>query len=79
MALDAQRIGKRIASEVIEKDIELDDLARQLHVTKNSIYRWLRGENLPKLDTLAELSEVLETSIDYLIFGEREERRNGDE
>lgn len=37
-----------------------------------SVYRWLDGQNLPSLDSLYALSELLMVPMDLLIAGSRE-------
>lgn len=42
-------------------------LADQLHVTRQTVSRWKNGSTYPNLDTLVELSDRLQISLDKLL------------
>lgn len=42
-------------------------LADQLHVTRQTVSRWENGSTYPNLDTLVELSDRLQISLDKLL------------
>lgn len=46
------------------------NLADQLHVTRQTLSRWENETSFPNLDTLVELSEILNISLDTLLKGE---------
>lgn len=45
-------------------------LADQLHVTRQTLSRWENETSFPNLDTLVELSEILNIPLDTLLKGE---------
>lgn len=47
------------------------DLADQLHVARQTISRWETNSTFPNLDTLVELSVILDIPLDNLLKGER--------
>lgn len=48
------------------------DIADELDVETRTVQRWLEGKSISKRDW-ADLAEALDTTIQYLIFGERDE------
>lgn len=52
-----------------EKGTSLSAVLKELGLSTGSTGSWKRGQ-LPKGDILASLAEYLDTSIDYIIFGE---------
>ena len=47
------------------------DLAERLHVSFQAVSKWERGENLPDVAVLPGLANVLETTIDNILCGNR--------
>ncbi|MBX4173457.1 helix-turn-helix transcriptional regulator [Weissella viridescens] len=45
------------------------ELAEKLHVTRQTLSRWENGRSYPNLDTLVEISQLLDLSLDYLLTG----------
>lgn len=44
-----------------------EELAEKLHTVKTQISRWERGESVPHLETLIEISNIFGVSADYLL------------
>lgn len=63
--------SERLSEQMNEKNILPNDIHITLKINLSHIYTWLRGENLPSLNTAIELSEYLNCSIDFL-FGRTE-------
>ncbi|MDF7639815.1 helix-turn-helix domain-containing protein [Lactobacillus sp. ESL0791] len=59
-----------------EKRIELhltqEQLADKLHVTRQTLSRWENSVSYPNLDTLVELSDILDVSLDTLLKGDND-------
>jgi len=47
----------------------VSDLARDLDVSQPLVSQWLSGKKLPSAVMLLELSDTLNTSIDFLLRG----------
>ncbi|GEL14702.1 helix-turn-helix domain-containing protein [Pediococcus cellicola] len=47
------------------------DLAAQLHVTRQTLSRWENDLSYPNLDTLVQISHILNLSLDTLLKGEK--------
>lgn len=67
----AEQTGGFIATLRKEKGLTQEDLAQQLHITKQAVSRWERGIGYPDLGVLESLANVLGVGIDELINGKR--------
>ena len=65
--LDNRRIGKMIASARKEKGYTQTQLSEKINVSFQAVSSWERGETIPDLQNLIELSNALEVSIDALL------------
>ena len=75
--IDMARTGHNIKCIMKMKDISVKDIQIFLGLsTPQSIYHWLDGRNLPTVDNLYALSELLMMPIDRLICGNREYQRD---
>jgi len=63
-------IGKRISKIRKEKGITQAELADLLYVTNKTISSWESERTEPGLEMLIKLSEILDCSIGYLVYGE---------
>ncbi len=59
--------GKQIKSLRKENKMSQAELAKQLNVTQQAIGKWETGKSTPDTDTLKRLSEIFNTSIDFLL------------
>ena len=64
-------IGQRIQQARIEKGIAGIDLASYLNIGKNQMSRIENGKANCTLPQLYVLAQVLECSVDYLLFGKK--------
>lgn len=65
-------IGKRIANCRKKKNLTQQDLASTLFVTDKTVSSWESGRTEPSLEILMNLSEILDCSISYLLYGDIE-------
>lgn len=64
--------GENIARLLKERKIKVADLKQILGVnSKESIYKWIRGQSLPSLEHLVILAHVLDVTMDEIIIIER--------
>ena len=51
----------------IKKNIKQQDLAKALNVTKQSVSNWENNKRLPDINTLIQLADFYNCSLDYLV------------
>jgi transcriptional regulator with XRE-family HTH domain len=62
-----QAIGKKISALRKERDMTQVDLADKLGVTYQAVSSWERGNSMPDIAKLPDISQVLAVSIDELL------------
>lgn len=68
-----EKLGDRITILLKEKHITQKDLANAVGVTESALSRYINNEREPKLEVLANLATVLDTTVDYLTTGAKPE------
>ena len=63
--------GKNLANLRTQRGLSQSELAQQLHVSRQAVSNWERDKSYPDLDTLRQLTLVLEVSADTLLAGKR--------
>lgn len=63
MALDIERFK----AERKRKGLTQQKLSEMLHVSRGTVAMWEIGRNIPPTEMLAELSEIFNCSVDYLL------------
>ena len=53
----------------IEKGINQEQLAEQLHVTRQAVSSWETGKTQPDIDTVPRIAEYFDVSVERLIYG----------
>ncbi|SEL13149.1 DNA-binding transcriptional regulator, XRE-family HTH domain [Butyrivibrio sp. ob235] len=53
-----------------DKNISQEELAEMIHVSRQSVSKWERGEGYPEVETLIEIARNLHLSIDTLMHEE---------
>lgn len=61
------QFGKKLRELRKEKGISQKDLGNVLNVCNQAVSFWETGSREPDLDTLREIAEYFETSVDYLL------------
>ena len=69
--MNYQVMGVRIRQQREKKNCTQNDLAKRICVTASFIGHIERAEKVPSLETLARLSVALDTTMDWLVFGNR--------
>lgn len=62
-------VGKNIRQLRLERKLTQDDLAEQLHVTRQTVSNYETGKSKPDIDMMVEISAVLKTDIQTIIYG----------
>ena len=52
-----------------EKQLSQEQLAEQLHVTRQAVSNWENGKTQPDVDTLTQLASILDVSVERIIYG----------
>lgn len=66
-------IGKSIKKIREEKNITQEALAEKLNVTRQAVSNWETGKTQPDIDTIIKISEVLEVSVEEIIYGHKKD------
>jgi len=69
---DTRKIGMKIAALRKAKDMTQLELADKMMVSYQAVSNWERGNSLPDISKLVELSQILEVSIEELLDSEQE-------
>ena len=64
-----QSIAYNIRTLRKARDLTQEDLAAQLHVTRQAVSSWERGGSCPDFATLKTLAEILEATPEQLLYG----------
>lgn len=69
---DKTQVGARIRKLRIEQNITQRQLAERLYyASERQLQRIESGETSCSVDKLMEIAQILETTTDYLLFGEQ--------
>lgn len=60
-------LGERLKQSRMNKRYSQGDVAKHLHISRQSISKWENGNSYPDLDNLAKLSTYYDVSIDELL------------
>lgn len=52
-----------------EKNLSQEQLAEQLHVTRQAVSNWENEKTQPDVDTLTQLADVFDVSVERIIYG----------
>lgn len=58
---------KKLKEERVRKELSQEELAKMLNISRQSISKWERKEGYPNIETLIDLSYLLEISLDELL------------
>jgi transcriptional regulator with XRE-family HTH domain len=65
-------VGTCIARERKRAGLSQEALAERLHVTRQTISNWERGQSVPDTESLKALADCLSVPIEKLIYGEQD-------
>lgn len=71
IGIDLVRTGDNLYALMAEKGMTPNRVAEKLGINHMSAYKWVYGVNLPNIEHLLELSELLEVPIEQMIIYER--------
>lgn len=61
-----------------EKGINQEQLAEQLHVTRQAVSNWETGKTQPDIETLTQMAEYFGVSVEQLIYGKEYSKETGE-
>ena len=64
-------VGENIRKKREEKGLSQETLAQVLNVTRQTVSSWETGRTEPDLDTLHRIAQVLEVTVEELIYSQR--------
>lgn len=56
-----------------------EQLAKQLHVTRQAVSNLETGKTQPDIETLTKIAEYFDVSVEYLIYGKEPQANSGAE
>lgn len=59
--------SERISEEIKTSPYTQKQIAQLLGISESNITNWKKGENLPSVDILFKLCQILDVSADYLL------------
>lgn len=68
-----EKLGDRIVSLLKEQHMSQKDLAMMIGVTESALSRYINNEREPRLEVLANLATALNTTVDFLTTGVKNE------
>lgn len=57
-----------------KKNMTQDELAEKLNVTRQAVSNWENGKTQPDIETLTQLAEVFDVSVERIIYGKEKPR-----
>ena len=67
--MDTVELGKRIKNRRLELNLTQSDIKQKTGISTGNLSDIERGRSAPSASALCELSDVLECSVDYILFG----------
>lgn len=67
-------IAGNIKSQRKKLQISQEELASKLYVTRQTVSNYENGKSNPDLETLQQIAAILETDMDYLLYGEQKSK-----
>ena len=63
-------IGEKIRTVRKDAGLTQTQLAERMGTTQQAVYMYERGENSPRIDTVAKIAEALKVPVEYLVGAE---------
>lgn len=61
------RFSEKIKEVRVFRGLTQDDIAKQLHVSRQAVSKWENGLNEPDIMSIVQLSDILEVPLDELL------------
>jgi len=74
--IDLVKTGKNIERLLSERGLTTRDVQQRMgFAERRPVYFWIQGKNLPSIDNLFMLAEMLQVSIDEILIAKDEYRQ----
>ena len=73
------KVNSMIKRLRLEKNLNQEQLAEHLHVTRQAVSNWENGKTQPDIETLTQIAEYFNVSVEYLIYGKEPTTNSGEE
>ena len=70
------RFGEALAKRRKEANLSQEQLAEKLHVSRQAVSKWESDQSTPDIYTIQQISEIVGVSIDSLMSGKRQEKKD---
>ena len=70
------RFGEALAKHRKEANLSQEQLAEKLHVSRQAVSKWESDQSTPDIYTIQQISEIVGVSIDSLMSGKRQEKKD---
>lgn len=64
-------LGEQLKSLREQHNMSREELAQQMNVSRQAVYKWETNKGYPDIDNLIKLSELYDITLDKLIKGDR--------
>ncbi len=72
IVVDVEETGKRIKSLMVENGMSAIDIQKRLNLSVSySVYKWIYGMSLPKIDHLVILADMFDVTMDDIVVTKR--------
>ncbi len=69
ITIDQVKMGQRIKAVRKKSGLTVEKFAEALMVSDQAVYKWQRGETIPDIYNIKQISLKFKVSTDYLILG----------
>lgn len=69
-------IGEKIKKERLKRQWTQEQLGKELNVSRSAVSSWEVGRNYPDLETIVNISDLLDISLDQLLREDKEMTKN---
>ena len=74
--MNPEEIGKFIKDLRVKNALTQGDFAESLHVTAQAVSKWERGQSIPDISLLNEISQKYDVQIDEILGGKKNKKKN---
>lgn len=65
--IDFRKVGRKISSYRKRKNLSQDELAERIYVSRQLVSKWENGTEIPKIDHIIDLCEILDVNFEELL------------